>query len=74
MKPLTELQLKEILGAHDIVGTPEQIKHFSIRITELMNLNGEQWIRNNAQRLLAQWYCAVGHTFVADKLDHKRQV
>ena len=69
MGPLTELQLKEILGTHDIAGTPEQIKDFSIRIAELMNLNGEQWVRNNAQRLLAQWYCALGHSFAADKVD-----
>ena len=69
MESLTDLQLKEILGTHKIAGTPEQVKVLSVRVAELMNLNGEQWVRNNAQRLLAQWQYALGQTLNADNID-----
>ena len=59
MEPFTISQLREILGTDRIAGTPEQIEIFAIRIAELAALNGREWVRQNAQRLLYQWHCAI---------------
>ena len=61
MKQMSIVQLKEIFGDRSIAGTPEQIDVFAMRVAELAAMNGQAWVRDNAQRLLDQWHCAIGH-------------
>jgi hypothetical protein len=47
------------LGTQNIPGSPKELEILSIRITELVLLNGEQWIRDNRQKLIDEWYYIV---------------
>ncbi|MBW2433962.1 MAG: hypothetical protein JRF36_10175 [Deltaproteobacteria bacterium] len=49
----------KLLGTQNIPGSPRELKILSIRITELVHLNGEQWIRDNRQKLIDEWYYIV---------------
>ena len=55
MQEFTTDQLKEILWAPVISGTPEQIRLLAIRVSELCHLNGKEWVAANAGQLLEQW-------------------
>jgi hypothetical protein len=47
------------LGTQNIPGSPRELEVLSIRITELVLINGEQWIRDNRQKLIDEWYYIV---------------
>ena len=55
MQPLSRQKLLELLGTSEIPGTDEQIQIFCLRLGELLELNGERWIRQHHAKLLAQW-------------------
>ena len=55
---MTELSLEQIgdlLGTHNIPGSEKEQKMLCIRIQELVKMNGENWIRQNRQKLLDEW-------------------
>jgi hypothetical protein len=45
----------ELLGTREIPGTQEELEVLCIRIRELTELNGEEWVRLNSKKLLAEW-------------------
>ena len=55
MQELTADQLKQILRTPVIKGTPEQIRLLALRVNELRDLNGKEWVAANAGQLLEQW-------------------
>jgi hypothetical protein len=55
MQPLSRQKLLELLGTSEIPGTDEQIQIFCVRLGELLEMNGESWIRHHHVRLLAEW-------------------
>ena len=55
MQPLSRQKLFELLGTSEIPGTDEQIQIFCVRLGELMEMNGERWIRQHRLKLLAEW-------------------
>ena len=59
MKPLQLDVVYKLLGTHNIPGSPKELEVLSIRITELVQINGEQWIRENRQKLIDEWYYIV---------------
>ena len=59
MGPVSLEKLFDLLGARDIPGTPEELKLLAVRIRELVELNGEEWVRQNSQRLISEWRCAL---------------
>jgi len=59
MKPLKLDIVFKLLGTQNIPGSPKELEILSIRITELVQLNGEQWIRENQQNLIDEWYYIV---------------
>ena len=59
MGKLSQKKLFDLLGSRDIPGTPEELKLLAVRIRELIELNGEQWVRENSQRLLSEWAYAL---------------
>lgn len=59
MKQLTLDSVFKLLGTQNIPGSSRELEILTIRITELVNLNGEQWIRDNRQKLIDEWYYIV---------------
>jgi len=59
MKPLPLEIVFKLLGTQNIPGSPEELDILCIRITELVQLNGENWIRKNRQKLIDEWYYIV---------------
>ena len=59
MKPLTLQTVFKLLGTQNIPGSKQELEILCIRISELAELNGEQWIRENRQKLIDEWYYIV---------------
>ena len=55
MAAISESKAIELLGNAQIPGTSEQRQKLFIRIGELVQLNGEQWVRDNCELLLREW-------------------
>jgi hypothetical protein len=53
-----EIALK-LLGVKQVPGSAEQRKKLYTRIGELVELNGEAWVRENREQLLQEWECMV---------------
>jgi len=45
----------DLLGTQQIPGSEKELKILCIRISELVELNGEKWLKENRQKLLAEW-------------------
>lgn len=55
---MVELSLEKIcdlLDTQNIPGSEKELKMLSIRIRELVEMNGEDWVRQNRQKLLDEW-------------------
>lgn len=59
MKPLSLERVFKLLGTQNIPGSVKELEILCIRISELIELNGEGWIRENRQKLLDEWYYIV---------------
>ena len=59
MKPLSLEMVFKLLGTQNIPGSPKELEILCIRISELAELNGEEWIRENRQKLIDEWYYIV---------------
>jgi hypothetical protein len=49
----------ELLGTTEIPGDTREIQALCIRMGELLELNGADWIREHRQMLMEQWRCVV---------------
>ena len=58
-------KLYDLLGTRDIPGKPEELKILCTRIKELLEMNGEPWIRENRQKLLSEWEYALRYLISA---------
>jgi hypothetical protein len=55
---MNELSLDDVcdlLDSREIPGSADELKKFCIRIRELVELNGETWVKANRQNLIHQW-------------------
>ena len=59
MKPLTLEIVFKLLGTQNIPGSPKELQILCTRISELVELNGEDWIRQNRQKLIDEWYYII---------------
>ena len=59
MGALSLEKVRELLGTTKIPGNAKELQILRIRMGELLELNGEDWIRENRQMLLEQWSCVV---------------
>jgi hypothetical protein len=59
MKPLSLQTMFKLLGTQNIPGSPRELEILCIRVSELVELNGEEWIRENRQMLIDEWYYIV---------------
>ena len=65
MKTLDLQSIHKLLGTRSIGGSEKELDILCIRITELVRLNGEKWVRENRQKLLDEWEFIVGRRIIA---------
>ncbi len=59
---MAELSLEKVyalLGTRRIQGSAKELDMLCIRLGELVELNGEDWVTENRQNLLDQWEYAL---------------
>jgi hypothetical protein len=59
MGSLSLERVHELLGTQEIPGSAKELDVLSVRMGELLELNGEEWIRANRRMLLEQWQRVV---------------
>lgn len=59
MKPLALEIVFKLLGTQNIPGSPKELEILCTRISELVELDGEDWIRENRQKLIDEWYYII---------------
>jgi hypothetical protein len=45
----------DLLKTESIPGSPKELDILCIRIRELVEMNGEEWVRQNRRKLLDEW-------------------
>ena len=55
MAALSLEKVRELLGTTEVPGNEKELQVLCIRMGELLELNGEQWIQENRSMLLKQW-------------------
>jgi hypothetical protein len=56
--PMPEFSLEkvsELLGTQELPGSENELKILCVRIRELLEMNGEDWVRQNRDKLLDEW-------------------
>ena len=64
---MVELSLEKVLnllGAQHIKGSEKELKMLCIRIGELVELNGEEWVKESRQTLLDEWEFIVSQGII----------
>ena len=64
---MSDLSLEEVfslLGTQHIKGTEKELKMLCIRIGELVDLNGEEWVKASRQSLLDEWEYIVNQGII----------
>ena len=64
MKTLNLKHIYTLLGTRDIPGSEKELQILCIRITELVQLNGEKWVEENRQKLLDEWMYIVRQAII----------
>lgn len=59
MSALSLKEVCELLGTTDLPGNERELGVLRIRMAELLDLNGDGWIRENRGMLLEQWHRVV---------------
>jgi hypothetical protein len=65
MAELSLEEVKALLGKQKITGSENELKMLCVRIRELVEMNGENWVRQNREQLLKQWEYVVAHKIIA---------
>ena len=64
---MAELSLEKVfslLGTQHIKGSDRELDRLRIRIGELVELNGEDWVQKSRQTLLDEWEYIVSHRII----------
>jgi hypothetical protein len=65
--PMIEIPIEkvyELLGTRDISGSEKELDKLCIRIRELVESNGEDWIKANREKLLFEWDYIIQHKII----------
>ncbi len=65
MKALSLEQVCDLLGQSDIPGSAKELEKLCIRINDLVKANGEDWVIENSQKLLSEWYYIIQHGIIS---------
>jgi len=66
---MTKLSLEKVfrlLGQREIPGSPKELEKLCVRIHELVELNGENWIKANRKKLLSEWEYIVKEKIIGE--------
>ena len=55
MAELSLEKVRNLLGTQQIPGSENELKMLCVRMRELVQMNGEEWVRQNRQKLLDEW-------------------
>ena len=55
MNVLSLEKVCHLLGKSEIAGSDKELEKLCIRIRELVDANGEDWVREKRQELLLEW-------------------
>ncbi len=55
MPELSLEKVSDLLGTKDLPGSENELKILCVRIRELLEMNGEDWVRQNRKKLLDEW-------------------
>jgi len=64
---MVDLSLEEVfnlLGTQYVKGSEKELKMLCIRIAELVELNGEDWVKASRQSLLDEWEYIVNQGII----------
>ena len=61
------------LGTRDIPGEPEALERLALRVRQLADMNGEEWVRSNRRILLMQWQLALRHAPAAEAAAQEKE-
>lgn len=64
---MADLSLEKVvtlLGTQDIKGSEKELKMLCIRISELVESNGEDWVKESRQTLLDEWEYIVNQGII----------
>ena len=64
MAEISPEKVRDILGTQEIPGSQNQLKILCVRIRELVDMNGEDWVRQNRQKLLNEWDYIIQHKII----------
>ena len=64
MNELSLEKVYDLLGQDDIPGSAKELDKLCIRIRELVELNGEHWVKENRHLLLTEWEYIVQHKII----------
>ena len=64
MAELTLEKVLNLLGAQHIKGSEKELKMLCIRVGELVELNGEEWVKESRQTLLDEWEYIVNQGII----------
>ena len=48
-------KVTELLGTQKLPGSDKELKILRVRIRELVDMNGEDWVRQNRKKLVDEW-------------------
>jgi len=64
---MAELSLEKVfslLGTQHIKGSEKELKILCIRVGELVEFNGEEWVKESRQSLLDEWEYIVSQGII----------
>ena len=64
MAELSLEKVSDLLGMQKIPGSENELKILCVRIRELVEMNGEDWVRQNRQKLLDEWNYIVSKKII----------
>jgi len=48
-------KVSDLLGTPTLPGSENELKVLCVRIRDLVDMNGEDWVRQNCKKLLDEW-------------------
>ena len=66
MNKLSLEKVFDLLGKREIPGSAKELEMLCIRIRELVELNGENWVNANRKKLLAEWEYIVKERIIGE--------
>jgi len=66
MKALSLEKVFDLLGQSEISGSDKELEKLCIRIRELVESNGQDWVREHREKLLFEWEYIVRQAIIGN--------